>query len=1365
MKQRLLLFITLFSFLASNAQVNPPRNDHYLVPCATGLTDSACNLIANPGFRSTGDSLEDFSDGDVIMWQDINNLTTDINGALAINMGWNLPTVPSGLTGVNFASMLVDNRHALTEGIAGRTLPIEGGKKYALSFFLASSYLSSYRPSGFYTFKIFLTNCQNFDTTSSGNPEIIGGSQLIFCQSFGLMGDSDWQQYLVSFTADDDYNMIVIYPEISSGSFNGGTYVHFLYPELIPINPTNHYSTYIVPGWTDTTDINNPVVHPDSTKGITSLSACGVINASYQWEGPNGIVSNQATDGLVFSNSIGENDVYTFSMWVDSAFGNDPVLCWDAESPIITETSTQLATMSRVSCADNVTVTGCNIIPNATFVLTDPNTPPDPIPNASAFSKDYIQFWSSVNSNGTPDINGAIIGVPPPYPTNVPLTTNVAGMIINTTNIGYTYEGIYAKIPHLTAGRRYAFSCFLNIVKAADIDNPPIPPPGADFTFSVVLGRCPQTFLTNPTVNSVPPNFLGTPLNILCQNFPGIVTTGWQQYLVTFVANDNYDLIVVYPQGNLNQTGSGYVHFLMPELIDVTNLISYTQNSACSYTLQACGVTNASFKWFDGDNNVIGTTNPITVDATVNPPLYTLELKVPGITTNPILSNTCGTNTGIIDALAFGKKATWVGGSGSTIATRTDWSIAANWNPAVVPNDALTDVFIPTGATNQPTIMSGTFQVNSINIESGGLLTNKGTLQIARNIAGNSGSISNYNGSVITGSIEMNGTCKGQTIAGNIFVGNDVKNFTVLNNVTISSTSGQGLDVYGQLSFCFDNDCTTSATNKTLMTSDNLTLVSTATTTANVAKIDATNFIDGEVTVERYINTGTGAVTNDHAAKWQILATPTGANSIGQTVKQSWMENGLVTSTANGYGTNIPDPRSTWFSLGFDQLATNGNTAIKTYNSGTSTFNPIANTGIPLYNKNGYFLFVRGDRSATTFFGFAIPTNLRSKGALFQPHTAYTPPNITVPATTSSTSPKFEMIGNPYASPISIDYMKNNNFTNLTNDVIVWDPLLAGSQGLGGYQTLHASTGYKPTPGGTALYDANTAYPDIQSGQAFFVGTPPNSITGLVTFEEAVKSTNHRLVTRQVANVTNQRKFKANLYYGENLCDGNAIIFEYGFKNHIDADDAGKFLNPGENFMINRSGNILSVETRQPVLQSDTIFYEFSNLLQATYKLKFSVENLENDELQATLIDNYLNKITPLNLSDSSFFEFIVDGNKASFMNRFMVVFKKNKRNLTTNTILNPSIHEIRVGKININPNPVKGKTINIHYSNIAAGKYSLQLINYAGQIIYSGQIDIKENEGLLTIKPSGGIVSGSYQVIFIAQNGKKYRKSFISNN
>ena len=92
MKQKLLLFFGLFCFLAGNAQVNDPRLSHYLVPCEDTLTGASCNLITNPAFHFSGDSLEAFSNGNVPMWQDVNNLTTDINGALAAGTSWTIPS-------------------------------------------------------------------------------------------------------------------------------------------------------------------------------------------------------------------------------------------------------------------------------------------------------------------------------------------------------------------------------------------------------------------------------------------------------------------------------------------------------------------------------------------------------------------------------------------------------------------------------------------------------------------------------------------------------------------------------------------------------------------------------------------------------------------------------------------------------------------------------------------------------------------------------------------------------------------------------------------------------------------------------------------------------------------------------------------------------------------------------------------------------------------------------------------------------------------------------------------------------------------------------------------------------------------------
>ena len=1213
--------------------------------------------------------------------------------------------------------MFVDNLNTQTEGIAGRTFQLVHGNNYALSFFLASSALSGYRTyGGSYTIKIFLANCENFDTTSSGNPEINGDKQLIYCRSFEHIGDSDWQQYLVTFTPEKDYKMIVIYPEISNSSFNGGTYIHFLYPELIPINPTNQYLTYL---------------DDDTTKGMTLLSACGVINASYQWEGPNGIVSNQESDVLGYDEGIGEDDEYTFSMWVEGAIGNDPQYCEDAEAPTVNKTAIQLPTTERVTCADPIAGTdNCNIIPNADFTKT-PN-----VSGVDAFRLNRVQFWSSVNG-GSPDINGTPLSGPPPiYPMNLSLMANAAGMSIFTSSINYSYEGIYAKIPQLVIGRKYAFSFFLNTISIGGET-------AADFTFRIALSNCQEFPITpNSIGTTVPPN-LTTKQDILCQNFTGIETAGWQQYFVTFTASANWDMIVIYPEGNLGGSGLSYIHFLMPELIDVTNMIHYTENSACNYTLEACGVTNATYAWTDGDGNLIGASNPITIDATINPPLYALTLSVPNILNNPILNNNCSNNTETITVLASGNLANWAG------TNSANWNDANNWNPAVVPNNALTDVYIPFAVPNQPKITVGTFQVHSIHLQSGASLTNNGTLQVARNITGDPGSIDNYSSSTVTGSIEMNGTCKAQMLAGNVFVGNDVLNFTASNNVTISSTSGEGVDVWRELGFG-------TATSKTLITGDNLTLVSTALTTANVAQIDASNFIDGKATVERYILTGTGS--GEHTKKWQALATPTGANSTSQSVYDSWMEGGNNSST--GYGTHIPDP--SWTSTttnGFDALSLI--TSIKTYNSTTNGFDAIGNTSIPLYNKNGYFIFVRGDRSKTEISDNPNKTNLRSKGALFQPHTGYIPPNVTV---LGGTPGKFAMVGNPYASAIDLNYMNSHgNFSNLTNDVIVWDPLLAGSQGLGGYQTLHASTGFKPTPGGTALYDAAVAYPEIQSGQAFFVQTTNNGSSGSVSFAETIKSANSRLVTRQ-PQMSNKKSFNANLYYGQNICDGNSVICENVFNDGIDANDAGKLFNPGENFMIMKRNNFfLSVETKKEIKEADTIFYAFKNLQKIKYQLRFMPLNMQEEDLHATLVDNYLRVRIPISLAEGGFFDFMVDGNQSSYENRFMVIFEKMNKSFTiTSGSINNKTDKTSFGSISIYPNPVKDKVINIHYSQMPAGRYNLQLINQAAQVVYSNQLIISEVDGVQVIKLNKKIASANYQLLITDKSGKKILKQIF---
>jgi hypothetical protein len=217
-------------------------------------------------------------------------------------------------------------------------------------------------------------------------------------------------------------------------------------------------------------------------------------------------------------------------------------------------------------------------------------------------------------------------------------------------------------------------------------------------------------------------------------------------------------------------------------------------------------------------------------------------------------------------------------------------------------------------------------------------------------------------------------------------------------------------------------------------------------------------------------------------------------------------------------------------------------------------------------------------------------------------------------------------------------------------------------------------------------------------------------------------------------------------------------------RGDIDANDAGKLLNPGENFMITRGNNIfLAVETRQQIMQSDTIFYAFKNLRPLKYQLRFMPVNLWEENLQATLVDNYLQKKISVNLIDNSFIDFMVDENNASYDNRFMLIFERTTKSLPTVVRTSDTkTDKIDFGLIKVYPNPVKDGTINIHYSKMPAGRYNLQLISQAGQIMYYSQLIINQPEGIRFIKLSKKTAAGNYQLLISDENGRKFLQQII---
>ena len=163
-------------------------------------------------------------------------------------------------------------------------------------------------------------------------------------------------------------------------------------------------------------------------------------------------------------------------------------------------------------------------------------------------------------------------------------------------------------------------------------------------------------------------------------------------------------------------------------------------------------------------------------------------------------------------------------------------------------------------------------------------------------------------------------------------------------------------------------------------------------------------------------------------------------------------------------------------------------------------------------------------------------------------------------------------------------------------------------------------------------------------------------INGSVRFTEDCKiADGHHLVHREGAE---RQMFFASLYNKDGfLADGNAVVFDEDFSNNTDGDDAVKMLNSGENFGIKRNDRNFAIEARQPVSRPDTIFYDLRNLKQQEYHLIFAPKNI-NQQLSASLTDRFLKTETTISLSDSTWFDFSITSDPASYAaDRFFIAF------------------------------------------------------------------------------------------------------------
>lgn len=423
---------------------------------------------------------------------------------------------------------------------------------------------------------------------------------------------------------------------------------------------------------------------------------------------------------------------------------------------------------------------------------------------------------------------------------------------------------------------------------------------------------------------------------------------------------------------------------------------------------------------------------------------------------------------------------------------------------------------------------------------------------------------------------------------------------------------------------------------------DSIRLISDNDQTASVAPINTAEInygAKGAFIVERYIP--------NHSKAWQLLSVPTK----GSTIKQSWQNN---QNYYPGKGVNIPSPYWTLADpKGFD--GSSYGHSMKTYDPGTDSYIGVTNTANNIDNPNGYFLFVRGDRSATDIWSPTTAVTLQTAGRLYAPTPAGEGPvSVTVPANS------FAMVGNPYASAIKYDQLTFS--PNLQDDYYIWDPQLTTTPsvyGLGAFRTITKDDGSATPSSGNYI---NGAIPPIQSGQAFFVYNP-SATPGSVTFSESAKVSGSTSVFKPQRKEENEIVgLTVNLSTnpdGKNvILDGVRFFFNENYSAAVNQQDAQKLGSSSEGISIIAKPYPLSIERRPLPTENDTIFFGLSGMKRQTYSLSIDAGEMIKSGYKVFLHDA-LNKGTIELESAITKTDFVINTNPASSApNRFFLTFK-----------------------------------------------------------------------------------------------------------
>ncbi len=483
--------------------------------------------------------------------------------------------------------------------------------------------------------------------------------------------------------------------------------------------------------------------------------------------------------------------------------------------------------------------------------------------------------------------------------------------------------------------------------------------------------------------------------------------------------------------------------------------------------------------------------------------------------TNPTTYTTSGTTitTNATNAAALGIPGgsivyTWTGAGGTGLGTLSNWTCSVSGNPNQVPPfDGTCSLNIPGGLTTYP-ILTANESVYGLTLGAGATINLAGyTLNVGCHIYNNAAGASQILYGSSTGTVNFNGS-----LATQYFYGNGTTTTSNVANLTLNNSAGGTLDITGG-SVSLYNSLTITKGNILVDNAGSgaLTLVSTASGSANVNTIPSPYAITGNVIAQRYFPGGAGY------RSYRLLTLPVNINSsTSQISTEAFIDlhslNGGMLTAGPGTGFSYATATTNPLMYLYDESRAQNFTA---YIAGKNV-GIYAMTGSPTYNVTTY-----GTTLAATKKTGQVPVGNSVQAYFVGPSTASNlAANPPLAATTSATGylnqgtistyifstgntnlsyhsavntlPTqglgLNQVGNPYPSTIDLDSLYYDNKT--------------GSAAIGPmFWELKEPNNTFVAYSGNHTASTTGSQPYIASGQGFFVQAISTS-SGLTFYEK-----------------------------------------------------------------------------------------------------------------------------------------------------------------------------------------------------------------------------------------------------------------------